>query len=638
MTSGIRFSDRTAFAAVLTVCSAMVAGWLAFADAFPKETFFALPTAYYAVSGIVILGLWVWAPIGSIRTASVSLVLVTFCVFLGQALITGQGVPTRWLAWGRFPLGDAADFLSNAVVLIQNGEFISIRGRPLSSAYIAGLWRFVGFDLALLSIASTALCGIALFYFARVALICFGLAGGCVAVAVAGDFLHEHLGAASTEPVGFLVGTSACALLFAAAMKRSATLFALGVGTLMLAFLMRAGAMFIIPLLLLLPFLIPMAGTARLRWIGSGLAAVVAASVLHVSAVKTFTPDSPGFVNAPKSWYAIIAMGDEALGVRPPGSIRSEARWVQIFDDHPGLHDLPIKQQGERFIEIVTTAALERPQSVIVGSLLEYKDQVFRAGLFRFVDNKPIRALVFATFLAGFVLAVRSMRHDPVAALISLSCFGLFLSIPFLHGGENRVHIATAGLLAGTVGYAVSCATRFLAGRGKIRILSVGEVDIGHWVYGALAAPAITLGLVLYTWAGAPVSPKNPTGDAVAFKACTGSAEGRLTAAGTGNGLGLEGSKGGALALSFADRDALESARRQWLDSAAWQGLFYYAPITDFAVPIPQQAETNAPGMLFVAFLKDEGGEGTGIGTGLRRAGRKVDLEGGIKHRCLEPF
>jgi hypothetical protein len=636
MTSGIRFSDRTACAAMLAVCSALVAGWLAFADAFPKETFFALPTAYYAVTGMVLLGFWAWAPAGSIRTAPVSLALVTLFVFLGQALITGQGVPTRWLAWGRFPLGDAGDFLSNAVVLIQNGEFISIRGRPLSSAFIAGLWRSVGFDLALLSIALTTLCGIALFYFARVALICFGLAGGCVAVAVAGDFLHEHLGAASTEPVGFLVGTSACALLFAAAMKRSATLFALGVGTLMLAFLMRAGALFIIPLLLLLPFLIPMAGKVRLRWVGGGLAAVIAASVWHVSAVNTFTPDSPGFVNAPKSWYAIIAMGDEALGVRPSGSVRSEARWVQIFDDHPGLHDLPIKLQGERFVEIVTTAALERPQSVIVGSLLEYKDQVLRAGLFRFVDNKPIRALVFAVFLAGFVLAVRNIRRDPVAALISLSCFGLFLSIPFLHGGENRVHIATAGLLAGTVGYAVASMTRFLAGRGKIRDITAGDGEIGRWVFGALVAPVITLGLVLYTWAAAPILPKVPTEDAGAFKSCSGGAEGRLTAAGVGNGITLDGSKGSALALSFADSDALENARRQWLASAAWEGLFYYAPIAESAVPIPQQTETNVPGMLFVAFLKNEGEAGTG--TGLWRAGRKTDLEGGIKHRCLEPF
>lgn len=636
MTSGIRFSDRTACAAMLAVCSALVAGWLAFADAFPKETFFALPTAYYAVTGMVLLGFWAWAPAGSIRTAPVSLALVTLFVFLGQALITGQGVPTRWLAWGRFPLGDAGDFLSNAVVLIQNGEFISIRGRPLSSAFIAGLWRSVGFDLALLSIALTTLCGIALFYFARVALICFGLAGGCVAVAVAGDFLHEHLGAASTEPVGFLVGTSACALLFAAAMKRSATLFALGVGTLMLAFLMRAGALFIIPLLLLLPFLIPMGGKVRLRWVGGGLAAVIAASVWHVSAVNTFTPDSPGFVNAPKSWYAIIAMGDEALGVRPSGSVRSEARWVQIFDDHPGLHDLPIKLQGERFVEIVTTAALERPQSVIVGSLLEYKDQVLRAGLFRFVDNKPIRALVFAVFLAGFVLAVRNIRRDPVAALISLSCFGLFLSIPFLHGGENRVHIATAGLLAGTVGYAVASMTRFLAGRGKIRDLTAGDGEIGRWVFGALVAPVITLGLVLYTWAAAPILPKVPTEDAGAFKSCSGGAEGRLTAAGVGNGITLDGSKGSALALSFADSDALENARRQWLASAAWEGLFYYAPIAESAVPIPQLAETNAPGILFVAFLKNEGEAGTG--TGLRRAGRITDLEGGIKYRCLKPF
>lgn len=626
-----RMSDRAILFAAVFVCGALILGAVTFGHAFPKSAFFLLPSLFYvAVFPLVVMFRGRADHGQSTRQITVALILVSLCVLLGQALITGQGVPTRWLAWGRFPLGDAGDFLANAVTLIQDGQFVSIRGRPLSSAFIAGLWRFVGFDLALLSIAMSVLCGAALYYFARVALSCFGFLGGCIAAVIAGDFLHEHIGAASTEPLGFFIGTSGFALLFAAAAKRSGLLFALGMGTLMLAFLMRVGALFIVPLLLCLPLLVPLTLRERGRWIAGALLAVAAVSVLHVSAVRSFTPDSPGFVNGPKSWYAIIAMGDEALGVRPAGSVRSEARWVQIFDDHPGLKELPIKQQGARFIEIVTTAAMERPQSVLVGALLEYKDQVFRAGLFRFIDNKPIRAIMFAMFLAGFVVSVFNARRDPVAALVMLSCVGLFLSIPLLHGGENRVHIATAALFAGTVGYFVAVGRRFVSrkladGSGS----HVGAVA-GDWVYGALLLPSVALACVAYTAAKGPVLAEVK---ALAPGQCSEYAEAVLTVSGNGNGIALHGASVGWTSLSFDGWSDLEDTRHDWLDTAAWENLFYYAPIDSAAVPSRQKQSPETVGLLFVAYL---GGDRVqGQTTGLVDVTRLVDLEGGVSYRCL---
>ena len=144
--------------------------------------------------------------------------------------------------------------------------------------------------------------------------------------------------------------------------------YAMGLFTLGLAYFLRAGAMFVLPFLLLWPFFL--FSTRRVQWQATvlGVVALTIVALTHIAVSRTLTPDSPSFVNAPKSWYAIIAMGDAARGLRADRPVREEARWLQIFDDHPGLHDRPIAEQGRRFIEILTENALERPLSVLVGA------------------------------------------------------------------------------------------------------------------------------------------------------------------------------------------------------------------------------------------------------------------------------
>lgn len=514
-------------------------------------------------------------------------------VLAAQILVLQQGVPTRWLAWGRFPLGDAADFLSGSVRILTEGSFVTIRGRPLANSFIGGLWQLTGFDLALLSIAVTTLCAIAAVFLGRALLSGFGLLAGGIGVAVSLDFLHEHIGAASTEPLGFFLGAAAAALLLSAALTRSMGLFILGVFALAVTFLYRVGAVFVLPFLLLWPFLVLSRWGQAIKVASYAGAAIILAAGLHIAVTKTISPDSPSFVNAPKSWYAIIAMGDEFLGHRPVGSVREEARWVQIFDDHPGLKDLPIDQQGAQFVAIVWEAALARPASVLAGAALEYADQLGRAGLFRFVDNKPFRLLVFLLYGVGLISAVLAARRHPMAAMLALAGIGQLLSIPFLHGGENRIHIGLAGIMAATVSYgALTLESRIF--RRKRNDTAEQRIDLNASVLPILL-PVFALGVSLFT-GFVSAGKTGPDGG----QSC---GQGSSVALGAGSIIAVGAPREAIWSLSFQSASEMKGAAERWVEIGGQSNAVFYAPINERSVIpyIPQEGE----GAVFSAYIAD---------------------------------
>ena len=611
-----RFAAGVLATVGLLALLAMVAGRL------PATTFFMLPTIVYAVAVAICLP-YFRRDISPTAVAVIAFAVPVLFILGGQLLILFQGTPTRWLAWGRLPLGDSADFLSNAVVLLAEGEFVSIRGRPLSNAFIAGLWHSTGYDIALLGLAVSALCAASAFFFARVSLTVFGVAGGTLGLAVVLDFLHEHLGAASTEPIGFFTGLAAATLLITAAAMRSVPVFAVAMFCLATAFLYRVGAVFVIPALLAWPLLLQDGWRVGFRNSVLCCVAVAAAGVLHMGVAQVLTPNSPSFVNAPKSWYAIIAMGDEALGLRPPGSVREEARWVQIFDDHPGLFDLPPHVQGPRFVEIVLDAARERPLSVVAGSVVEYMDQLGRAGLFRFVDNKPVRLLVFLLFAVGLCRAVWRMRTDPLASLLALAGAGQLLSIPFLHGGENRVHIASAGLMAATCAFALQ---GLLARIAAFRLSRPEGRAVPRSTFAVLAVPLGTLAVSLTVTVTVPFQPAPSIGET----SCADGASARLTALAPGSSLAVGPHSEDLFALSFENPDAAAAARAGWLRAAESSGPFLYVPLSDLSVPLRGIDGADTATVAYLAVLDQQP----------RPGARQVVLRGedgapGVRLRCL---
>jgi hypothetical protein len=530
----------------------------------PRATYFWLPSLVYLYAALL-----AWTTRG--RTPEWPLVIGAALGFAGifvvvaQELIFSHGVPTRWLQWGRFPSGDAADFLADSMTLLAEGSFVSIRGRPLANAFIAGLWAHADFDLVLFGWAVAGFCAAATAIFAAVALRAFGIGAGAFIVAIALDFLHEHLGSASTEPVGFAAGLAAAGLLLSAVRTQSVPVFALGMFALTYAFMYRIGAVFVLPLLLLWPFFAPMVWRARLAAIAGGAVGIVAAGMLHTFAVHELTRDNAGFVNGPTSWYAVVAMGDEAMGVRPKGSVRRDARWVQIYDDNPGLAELPVREQGARFMAILKTAAIERPLSLVAGAALELWDQLGRAKLFAFVDNKVLRWIALVFFFIGYGRAVLCARGDPMAAFLALVGTGLLASIPFLHGGENRVHAVLVGPLAALVvfGLAAPFGGRFARASGEAPPHALIQLALPAAIL-AVTLGAMGLQIGRQSAAGAPLCADGLASDLDARPGST-------------VGFGIPSPP--PRALIFRDAAAMREAIDQWTEIGALSRGIFYAPV-----------------------------------------------------------
>ncbi|MGB0554512.1 MAG: hypothetical protein ACPGQV_18400 [Alphaproteobacteria bacterium] len=542
--------------AVLALCYAGAAQ-------IPKSGFFWIPTLVYVYAAAVAF-LYRRTMPEKMRCWLIAGSFAILFIAGGQVLILEQGIPTRWLDWGRFPTHDAADFLTNSHAVLTDGGFTSIRGRPMANALLSSLWRLAGFDLALLGWMISGLCAVALTVFGAASLRTFGIAVGVIPIALAVDFGHEHLGAVSTEPIGFATGLIAAAFLLRAARKPTLPAYAMGLFTLGLAFFLRAGAMFVLPFLLLWPFLLFSGRRAQWQAAILGVVALAVVALVHIAVSRTLTPNSPSFVNAPKSWYAIIAMGDEARGLRADRPVRKEARWLQIFDDHPGLHGQPIAEQGRRFIKILTENALDRPLSVLVGAGVEYADQIGRAGLFRFIDNKAIRTVAFLLFVLGSIVAVWRWRRDPLSALLLYVGAGILLSIPFLHGGENRVHAATIGLMGALA--ALSVHRMSARWRSPEPLGDSGLPFLSPTIFASTVMCLVLVGA--YPLAGSlPKAAVNcgAAGHKAIWRAGSSVAVSRPS-------LGWRG-------LSFLDGAAVKTTIQDWQTIAEGSGAFFYAPI-----------------------------------------------------------
>ncbi|MGN7613885.1 hypothetical protein ACQZV8_17585 [Magnetococcales bacterium HHB-1] len=367
-------------------------------------------------------------------------------------LAWGYGITSGWFSMGILPTNDAADFYNSALDLLAKGWFDTPRGRPLTNSLVAGLLVFSQFDLkiTLLLLASGAI--IAILLLTRSIWNRYGFIPGLIMGAILFDYMHDHFGGFSSEPLGFILGGACFTLLWYGVQHKKPFLFIMGLATLGLTMVVRVGPLFLIPALLLwsawafrnqkrFNYKIPLIGLLliSIMFIGNSLIA------------KRVTPHSGGtFVNAVDSWYPLFINGKEALGLIDSDQLLPHARWVQIYQDYPELKTLPRAEMVARKKEILLQEIQTAPLAGVVGGLLEYKKYLLRGGIFGFVGNKrlwagkAVRWVVFTLTLIGLYGLIRDARRkDPLATFVLAGNIGILLSVPFLYGGGARVYAGT---------------------------------------------------------------------------------------------------------------------------------------------------------------------------------------------------
>jgi len=326
---------------------------------------------------------------------------------------------------GLLPWNDAAGFYGCALSVLD-GEGLSAfcQRRPAYTLYLAGLLRVAGSELQLALLLQTVLNGLAMFVTAYAAARRWSLGAGLASVAILAAFVATASMATLTENLGFVLGVVGLLLFLSGAERRSGTLLMAGGFVLSMALNARAGAFFVLPLLMLWPFLArDMMGARRWRF----------AALIAVASVAGFLP-GPVFVallggttgeihsNFSYTLYGLAAGGK---------------RWTYVLTQLPGATS-----------EQIYSAALEliraRPLLLVAGLAQGFLEYLQR--LLTYIPWVPARVVLGAFWLWGIAALVRRQGTDFERAL-ALIFLGVLMSAPILSiDGDTRVYAATAGV------------------------------------------------------------------------------------------------------------------------------------------------------------------------------------------------
>ena len=410
--------------------------------------YYYLPTVGYCVAVLAACFLRSrWSLPGWIT--GVAVISLLFCI-LGFRLVDTFNLATRFSHLGLVQIGDAADFFGTVAEFLVNGWFDTPRGRPMVNAMWAGLFDLTGFNLRFALFVIVLLSGLAILAFAIQAGMAVAPVAGLVAAALLYDYAHDFFAGVSSELPGFILGCLSAAFCIAAATRRRGPVYVAAMVLLALALIFRPGVMFLLPLLLIWGwFLIPQPVARKVMALCLAIGAIAAIFAGNSQIARQITPHTGGsFVNAADSWYAVFSNGRVALGITDAADVLQATRWRQIYVDNPDIEALPRVEQATRKRDIIIHQALTYPLAGLVGAGIEYRDHLVELKLFRFVEVKPFRFLLYALFLAGLWASVRHCRSSPVHALGLSAALAILVSIPFMHGGESRGFASSVGFLA----------------------------------------------------------------------------------------------------------------------------------------------------------------------------------------------
>ncbi len=342
---------------------------------------------------------------------------------------------------GLLPLLDAAGYETGGLMLADLGRLDSWNSRrPLTAAMLGVLFAVNEGNLQWTQSILVLINAVAVFAAARVVWRSHGLAAGLLVVVSLYVFFSEHLGSLLSENLGLALGAAAFALLWEGVRSDRRWLLSLGLFTLSLGLNARAGAFFVLPLLI-----IWLAWCDRSRgwthcagtfaWaVGAGLLGFVPGAILVVAYAPS---DHVPFGNFAPTLYG-LAVGGKG--------------WTQVFADHPQINAMLTAQEIYREIfRLALASARDAPELLLLGVARGYNEYLFNTGWHDFFENRIVRGMAILLTLAGLVDCIRRRREKDAAFLLVVTA-GVFASVPFLADGGPRVYAATIPVTAALIG------------------------------------------------------------------------------------------------------------------------------------------------------------------------------------------
>ena len=402
---------------------------------------------------------------------SLSSMLILFALPLSALWTTG--LSNEFIIGGLIPFSDAAGYYNDANRFLEGGVFSEFSTRrPLFPGLLAVmLWMSAGnlrWALAILVLITALAVYLATLQVRKRT----GAAPAALFMLICFLFYRRFIGTTLTEHLGLTLGVLGFALLWLSAVEKKVTAAFCGVALLTLALNARAGAFFVLPMLILwivIYFRDDTFPSYRIFLVASACVLLgFAINYLLVSVVGD--PHGGAFSNFAYVLYGLVFGGDwrTAINIPPPETI--------------GLSG---KALTDKLYQLTITAVIHDPSLLISGMLRAWKVYILKGYAFSFVITDPgnpeikklfypqlfsnFRALTqyaaallhIATFyvlsFVGVYWAYRNRARE--GAVIMAFLGGILLSIPFVPPWDSdtgRVYAATVPVLAMIPSYGIS--------------------------------------------------------------------------------------------------------------------------------------------------------------------------------------
>ena len=351
--------------------------------------------------------------------------LALFAMPLAGLWASGQSQPT--ILSGLIPLYDAKSYYIDALQLMNGNafSFFSAR-RPLFTGLLAILLSITGRNLMVALAILTAITSLACYFTAREIQRTHSTEIAVFILMVLFLFNRAHSGISMSESLGLALGSLGFGLLWRGASTRSLFYIWVGLLTTTLALNARAGAFFMLPILILwAAWLLRENKIIPWKVLFISVSAVILGFVLNLALTRLIAvPSGIPFANFSYTLYGLASGGKS---------------WAYIFEVHPEVLKIQEPEQTRRIYQLAFELIRANPVQIMQGALFNWKmlfsDSWYNIYTYISGENRTINIIsrwgMYILCIVGIFAWLRD-RKDPIQSLIMASVIGVFISVPFL--------------------------------------------------------------------------------------------------------------------------------------------------------------------------------------------------------------
>jgi hypothetical protein len=367
-----------------------------------------------------------------------------FGLALGGLWASGQSEP--YVVSGLIPYNDAATYSIDANRLLDGSRLSTVSSRrPFFTGMLGAVLGLTGRNLQHAIAVLVFLLAISCVYLTLEVRRIRGSAAGAVTIWIVFLFARRFAGTTMTETLGLSLGALGLAFLILGIYREKLSNLLAGLFLLALALNARAGAFFLLPVLILwIGWLFRKQKLFGWKEAGLALLAVVIAFGLNSLVLKMIgEPGGMLFGNFSESLYGLAAGGE---------------RWAEVYNRHPELYQLPATLKDQEIYRLSFELIRTNPMNLVKGMLYQwgllFSETWFSVYAYvggeSIADNWYVHWGLYALCLATLIQAIKNWRV-PLNSFLLVSVLGIFISVPFVPPGDAhkmRAFAATIPLLA----------------------------------------------------------------------------------------------------------------------------------------------------------------------------------------------